>query len=65
MSKKTKRLIIDPPRGWMYGFPKPVPAGCLKSDVLMKIWLGSEGYPSSLFGQALKYSRYWEEDVEE
>lgn len=34
----------DPPRGWVYGFPKILPDN-RKDDVL--IWLVEEGYPQS------------------
>jgi hypothetical protein len=47
----AKRTIIDPPEGWKYGFPKPIPFG--------------EGYPMDMIPLAIKYSRYWEEDIPE
>jgi hypothetical protein len=51
--------MIDPPEGWKYGFPKPLPNGVDLSE-----WLFGEGYPSDLIPLAMKYSRYWEEDIE-
>lgn len=58
MTKETKRILIDPPSGWQYGFPKPVPEEYLGDQVLMTIWLIGEGYPSDQINLALKYSRY-------
>lgn len=52
--------IIDPPKGWMYGFPKPIPQNRLKDSTA---WLIEEGYPESLieeYGEYF-YCRYWEE----
>ena len=42
-----KVLIIDPPEGWRYGFPKPVHEEfhTLGSDFDLGRWLISEGYP--------------------
>ena len=53
-----KKRIIDPPSGWKYGFPKVIP------DEIENLeeWLFGEGYPFDLIPNALKYSRYWEED---
>lgn len=51
--------IIDPPNGWRYGFPKPLPEE-VKDNVLS--WLISEGYPQSeidRYGEHF-YCRYWE-----
>ncbi len=52
--------MIDPPSGWQYGFPKPIPEDRRK-DVL--VWLVEQGYPQKLidaFGEHF-YCRYWEE----
>jgi len=57
-------LIIDPPSGWKYGFPKPVPDGVMKSDALLRIWLSGQGYPNEDIDLAMKHSRYWERDEE-
>ena len=43
LEDKTMMTIIDPPSGWKYGFPKPLPEEV--EDVLE--WLVSEGYPQS------------------
>lgn len=54
--------IIDPPSGWKYGFPKPLPDEV--EDVLE--WLVSEGYPQSEIDKCGKhfYCRYWETEDE-
>jgi hypothetical protein len=39
-------MLIDPPMGWRYGFPKKLPDP-LPDNVLE--WLFSEGYPRSLY----------------
>ena len=52
-------LMVDPPSGWKYGFPKAKP-----DDVTHLIaWLLSEGYPQSeidKMGNTL-FIRTWEE----
>ena len=52
--------IIDPPSGWKYGFPKPIPED-RKSDVL--VWLVEQGYPQSEIDDLGDYfpCRYWKE----
>ena len=53
--------IIDPPSGWKYGFPKPIPED-RKNDVL--VWLVEQGYPQSEIDGLEDYfpCRYWEQD---
>lgn len=60
----AKVLMIDPPSGWLYGFPKPVHEEyhTLGSDFNLGRWLVSEGYPEKDVELALEYSRYWETD---
>jgi len=58
-----KVLVIDPPSGWKYGFPKPVPKNHEKDEVL-SAWLIEQGYPEKDIEHALKYSRYWETTVD-
>lgn len=56
--------IIDPPSGWKYGFPKPLPKD-REEDVL--VWLVEQGYPQSKIDELGDYfiCRYWEEDENE
>ena len=62
----TKKLMIDPPSGWKYGFPKPLPEEffTLGSDFNLEKWLVDEGYPECEVDLALKCSRYWEANVD-
>jgi len=56
-------LIIDPPSGWKYGFPKPIPEDRLKDQ---DVWLVEQGYPQSeidALGEHF-YCRYWEKPDE-
>ena len=50
------QMLIDPPSGWKYGFPKPIP-----SHVADHVkWLVDNGYPQELvedFGDSF-YCRY-------
>ena len=39
-------MYIDPPSGWMYGFPKEAPANLREmNDDQLNEWLVSNGYP--------------------
>lgn len=58
----SKITIVDPPSGWQYGFPKPIPADILGDDEKFADWLFMQGYPADQIEFALKYSRYWEGD---
>lgn len=57
-----KRLIIDPPSGWKYGFPKPIPEEIIYEGSGLEDWLIEQGYPESEIHLA-KYSRYWESNT--
>jgi len=54
--------MIDPPSGWKYGFPKPIPD---KVENVLE-WLVSEGYPQSEIDACGKhfYCRYWETEMD-
>ena len=58
-----KILMCDPPSGWKYGFPKPIP-----DDLTSTLeWLVSEGYPQSEIdacGDSF-YCRYYETEVDD
>ena len=52
-------LVVDPPYGWHYGFPKIMP----KDVQDTKAWLVANGYPQKLideYGEHF-YVRYWTE----
>lgn len=63
MTEKRKVTMIDPPSGWKYGFPKPLPDP--KPDAI-ELWLIAEGYPLSEIESYGKhfYCRFWEEEIE-
>lgn len=55
-----KITYVDPPSGWKYGFPKPLPEGADYAQ-----FLRDSGYPEKDIELALRYSRYWTEDSED
>ena len=44
-------LLVDPPSGWMYGFPAP-----LEDDY--EAQLRKAGYPEKMINFAIQHSRY-------
>ena len=56
----TNRItVVDPPSGWLYGFPKEVPA-----DVTdFRQWLIDEGYPESEVDFGMQHIRQWSVEV--
>jgi len=56
-----KVMMIDPPSGWKYGFPKPFPNGV---ENTIK-WLVANGYPQHEIDACGDhfYCQYWEEDT--
>ena len=59
----AKIRMIDPPSGWKYGFPKPIPVDI--KDTLK--WLVENGYPQEEIDQYGDhfYCRSWDMDEEE
>jgi hypothetical protein len=62
----AKTVLIDPPRGWLYGFPKPIPQDCQHRTLA---WLVENGYPQKeidSYGDYFycRYLQVEEEDVE-
>jgi len=60
----AKVMVCDPPSGWKYGFPKPIPKE-VGEDI--RPWLLSEGYPQfeiDAYGEHF-YVRYWEQEIDE
>ena len=59
-----KITIIDPPSGWKYGFPKPIPEDRKKDSM---VWLVEQGYPQEEIDSLGEYffCRYWEMDENE
>ena len=64
MAKKKKQEVvkmIDPPHGWLYGFPKPIP----EEVTDLHEWLLQNGYPERnlrMLGKNFP-CRFWYEDV--
>ena len=50
------RLMIDPPSGWRYGFPKRIPREHQHRTVE---WMIEQGYPRQLTEEKHFYIRYW------
>jgi len=58
-----KKLYVDPPSGWRYGFPKECPS---PDDMYSKQWFIDQGYPLWLIEQGmLKHVRFWYADENE
>lgn len=57
-----KVTMIDPPSGHLYGFPKVFDK---PDNVSLEEWLIENGYPDFDTPWALKYCRYWEQEVED
>jgi hypothetical protein len=60
-----KVLMIDPPEGWKYGFPKPIPED-LHGEAVRE-WLVKHGYPQSEIDYFKEhfYCRHWYEEVKD
>ena len=58
------KMFCDPPMGWQYGFPKPVP---VPEPEDFYGWLVSEGYPQRLIDELGKnfWCRFFEGVVED
>lgn len=64
--KMSKVTMCDPPSGWRYGFPKPLPKDLPDGESVIP-WLLSEGYPQKEIDNCgdYFYCRYWEVDEDE
>lgn len=51
-----KKVMVDPPSGWKYGFPAELEPGKKYEDLLRE-----KGYPEKDIEFAMKYSRGWDE----
>ena len=58
----TRKIMVDPPSGWKYGFPALFDES---KDGSMKEFLVSKGYPLKDIDFALSYLRCWEPEREE
>lgn len=58
-----KVKYIDPPEGWKYGFPKPIPENV--DDT--RAWLVANGYPQKMIDELGDYffvRGFWKEELE-
>lgn len=55
-----RNMIVDPPSGWKYGFPKPY-----DPDKGLEQMLREAKYPEEDIPFACEHSRYWEHDGDE
>ena len=58
MTLKPENLMIDPPSGWRYGFPKIIPK---EHQTRTLDWLVEQGYPKEIIVECGDhfYVRYW------
>jgi len=55
-TSKKELLLIDPPSGWKYGFPKAITQEQYKSITDLRQWCLDNGYPSS---EAILYGNHF------
>ena len=55
-TSEKKLILIDPPSGWMYGFPKAITQEQYKAITNLKQWCIDNGYPLS---EAITYGEYF------
>lgn len=57
-------LLVDPPEGWMYGFPKPMPS--MYSPKKIAKWFLDQGYPKELIDRGmLNHCRYITQEIKD
>lgn len=53
-------LMIDPPEGWRYGFPKAYDKSAVEDDEELREWLLKNGYPAKLINDTnMRGIRMW------
>jgi hypothetical protein len=57
LNAKGNVFYVDPPTGWMFGFPKVID---LSKETLDEDWLVAKGYPKRDVDFALNHVRIWE-----
>ena len=62
-----KVVLVDPPSGWKYGFPKEAPEDLFnRSDREIQDWFLRRSYPSVLINKGmLDHCRYWYEEKDD
>lgn len=58
---EDERLMVDPPSGWKYGFPKFYFKNAVTDMAELTKWLLAEGYPQKEIDSCGKFFpvRYW------
>jgi hypothetical protein len=56
---EKKKIMVDPPQGYLYGFPKACPQSILHDEKKFGTWLTEQGYPDA----NPPYIRAWEEEA--
>ena len=52
-------MLIDPPQGWKYGFPKRLPEGWQEDpDFDVVDWMVYEGYPQTIVDELTKQGAF-------
>jgi hypothetical protein len=59
-----KVKYFDPPSGWKYGYPMRLPDSINTTEDIIA-WLVENGYPEKDVEIAVRYGRWWEEEVED
>ena len=58
---ENKQLLIDPPQGWRYGFPKPIDLTRIHNRQHLVDFLIDNGYPKGMCQEEiLSHCRYFE-----
>lgn len=55
-TSEKKLILIDPPSGWRYGFPKAITQEQYKAITNLKQWCIDNGYPLS---EVISYGEYF------
>jgi hypothetical protein len=63
LGSSNKRMMVDPPGGWKYGFPKEVKGFKAYGGVPVnwKVWLLANGYPENEYFEDMPIRIWYEE----
>lgn len=63
---KVLVTFVDPPSGWQFGFPRPLPTGHEQWTEAQRVsWFIDQGYPEKLIAQGmLDHCRSWIKEVD-
>ena len=57
--------MCDPPRGWRYGFPKPMPLELKDNYNGFLKWLVKEGYPENEIKSEYFFCSYFQAEIDQ